>query len=96
MGMFDSFIFPNTSCPHCGFKSSIELQTKLFECGLKQWKQGSDFESECVRIYEGIVKNCYGWNCNKCDGKLEGDVVISQGTVKYIVWKTTDEENKEW
>ena len=63
MGMFDSFILNNITCPHCGEVSEhMEFQTKDFACGLSVWNEGKPFTG--MNITEGVVEYVYG-GCTK-------------------------------
>lgn len=64
MGMFDSFYLKNITCPYCGeVTEEMEFQTKQFECYLNKWYEGEEFDTDCIQVTEGTVKDVYGGCC---------------------------------
>jgi len=99
MGMFDSFNL-KVVCPHCEEESIMDFQTKEFDCLLRVWDEGDEFNPTNVKIQDGIIRNVYGGcNSKKCRAwelkesgynsgfgrGIECDVLIEKGIVKQSI-----------
>jgi hypothetical protein len=77
MGMFDTFIVDQVTCPHCNkIHTDFPVQSKSFECMLDTYKEGDVVSSTCT---EGsFVESLY--RCPSCEENM-GDIrlYISDG-----------------
>ena len=95
MGMFDEFITSeNLVCLKCKKeirkeKSNIVLQSKVFECLLDKYKQGTRLQKprkDNFFIKEGWVEAHTG--CDKCHKYIQFKLIIEEGKwIRTEPWK---------
>ena len=83
MGLFDSII-AETKCPHCGYGSKFEFQTKSLLCLLKNYEIGSKVETDNFIVKDGILKNCIE-KCSKCNNLFYADFEIKEAKIARLL-----------
>ena len=92
MGVFDTII-AEAKCPHCGYGSVFEFQTKSLLCSLRYYKIGSKVETDDLIIKDGILKNCIE-RCDKCNNHFYADFEIKEAKIaRLLVLKKIKTEN---